>query len=413
VTAAFVPVTNITGVPNVTTVGEYLTLNGTVAPTNATNRAITWSVQNADTTGTVINGDILSATAPGTATIRATITNGLTESSDYTQNFSVRVRNAAEALAEEITGYNNGLTATATGNTVTITGTVNPGSANLILDTSSMVSIVWNAKYSGASAGSLITVTGGGEFSVGDGAQIVNSAPGGKAISSDGNITVSGGTVSADGENGTAIETAGSVEIGGGVITANGPNGKATNAGGNATLNGGAVSAAGVGGAAIIAGGESSFNSGIKIDGSAGVVKGSVTLRENFSIPSNVTLVVTGATLTNNGVLTNNGTIDNKNGGVITNSSIGTLTGGGTILNSGGTIDNYGLIEGSGSIENQGGTVNNHTEGTIDIDVNGDPVNSDDTGDTDGGGTSGCSAGFGAGLMIALSGMLLLRKRAR
>jgi uncharacterized repeat protein (TIGR02543 family) len=87
----FVPVTSITGVPPTATVGAPLTLSGTVAPTNATNQTIVWSVYNAGTTGATVSGNTLSTTAPGTIFVRATITNGLTASSDYTQDFTITV----------------------------------------------------------------------------------------------------------------------------------------------------------------------------------------------------------------------------------------------------------------------------------------------------------------------------------
>jgi len=88
---AFVPVTGITGVPTTATAGTPLTLSGTVVPNNATNQAITWSVQNAGTTGSTIMGDILNTTAAGTATVRATIMNGTAVGTNYTQDFFVTV----------------------------------------------------------------------------------------------------------------------------------------------------------------------------------------------------------------------------------------------------------------------------------------------------------------------------------
>ena len=87
----FVAVTDITGVPATTTAGTPLTLSGTVAPANATNQTIVWSVRNAGATGATISGDTLSPTAAGTVVVRATITNGLTESTDYTQDFNIAV----------------------------------------------------------------------------------------------------------------------------------------------------------------------------------------------------------------------------------------------------------------------------------------------------------------------------------
>ena len=91
----FIPVTGITGVPTTATVGTDLTLIGTVAPANATNQTIAWSVTAAGTTGAAVNGSTLSTTAAGTVTVTATITNGLTASSNYTQDFTITV-SAAE-----------------------------------------------------------------------------------------------------------------------------------------------------------------------------------------------------------------------------------------------------------------------------------------------------------------------------
>jgi hypothetical protein len=74
---AFVAVTNITGVPTTATAGTALTLTGTVAPPNATNKTIAWSVQNAGTTGATITGNTLNTTAAGTVTMTATVKDGL------------------------------------------------------------------------------------------------------------------------------------------------------------------------------------------------------------------------------------------------------------------------------------------------------------------------------------------------
>jgi len=91
----FVPVTNITNVPDSTTVGVPLTLTGTVVPENATNKTITWSVQSAGTTGATISpageGWALTTTAAGVAVVCATIANGIAEGEDYVQDFEIKV----------------------------------------------------------------------------------------------------------------------------------------------------------------------------------------------------------------------------------------------------------------------------------------------------------------------------------
>jgi len=89
--APFVAVTSITGVPTAATAGTPLTLTGTVTPTNATNQTIVWSVANAGSTGASISGNTLNTTAAGAAQVRATITNGATASTNYTQDFTITV----------------------------------------------------------------------------------------------------------------------------------------------------------------------------------------------------------------------------------------------------------------------------------------------------------------------------------
>jgi len=89
------PVTNITGVPTTGTVGTALTLTGTVAPANATNKIITWSVKddpNSTSTGTV-SGNKVTATVAGTLTVTATIKDGTAQGSDYTQDFPITFSN--------------------------------------------------------------------------------------------------------------------------------------------------------------------------------------------------------------------------------------------------------------------------------------------------------------------------------
>jgi hypothetical protein len=91
--APFVPVAAITGVPTRATAGTLLTLTGTVAPSNATNKTIVWSVKSAGGTGAAITGNTFKATAAGVATITATVANGAAENTDYTQDFNITVEN--------------------------------------------------------------------------------------------------------------------------------------------------------------------------------------------------------------------------------------------------------------------------------------------------------------------------------
>lgn len=87
----FIAVTNITGVPTGATAETDLTLTGTVVPATATNTTIVWSVNDAGTTGATIADATLSTTGAGTVVVTATIVNGATETTDYTQNFNITV----------------------------------------------------------------------------------------------------------------------------------------------------------------------------------------------------------------------------------------------------------------------------------------------------------------------------------
>jgi hypothetical protein len=91
VRAPYVKVTGITGVPAAAKAGTPLALSGTAIPSNATNQTIVWTVLSAGATGATISGNTLKTTAAGTVTVRATIANGLTPSSNYTQNFNITV----------------------------------------------------------------------------------------------------------------------------------------------------------------------------------------------------------------------------------------------------------------------------------------------------------------------------------
>ena len=87
---SFTAVTSITGIPASGTVGT-LTLNGTVNPSGATHTSIGWSLVSAGTTGASLIGNTLTTTAAGTVTVRATITDGKAEGTDYTEEFSISI----------------------------------------------------------------------------------------------------------------------------------------------------------------------------------------------------------------------------------------------------------------------------------------------------------------------------------
>ena len=145
VSLPFVPVSTINSLPSTATVGSPLTLSGTVAPSNATNQTITWSVQNAGTTGATISGSSFNATAAGTATVRATITNGLTASTPYTQDFNITVSVPAFVAVTGITGVP---TTTMMGSPLTLSGTVAPLNAT-------NQTIVWSVTNAGTTGATL------------------------------------------------------------------------------------------------------------------------------------------------------------------------------------------------------------------------------------------------------------------
>ena len=90
----FVAVSNITGVATTATAGTPLALSGTVAPANATNSTIAWSIKDAGATGATIAGNTFSAATAGTAIVTATIADGTATGTDYTKDFTITVNTA-------------------------------------------------------------------------------------------------------------------------------------------------------------------------------------------------------------------------------------------------------------------------------------------------------------------------------
>ena len=85
------PVDIIIDVPLEAIAGTPHFLSGTVVPSDATNKTIIWSVEDAGNTGATIKDDILTTTQGGTVTIVATIVNGKALFSDYIQSFDITV----------------------------------------------------------------------------------------------------------------------------------------------------------------------------------------------------------------------------------------------------------------------------------------------------------------------------------
>jgi uncharacterized protein YjdB len=71
--------------------GTPLDLSAAVEPSDATNSAIVWTVTDAGTTEAIIEGNVLYAPNGGTVTITATIANGETATTPYTQAFDIEI----------------------------------------------------------------------------------------------------------------------------------------------------------------------------------------------------------------------------------------------------------------------------------------------------------------------------------
>jgi len=111
----FISVATITNVPKIAIINTPLILTCTILPNSATNKTIVWSIVNAGTTGATITSDnIFNSISPGIATIKATITNGITFGTDFVMNFDILVVQAQLGGNITITGmpvFNETLTA--------------------------------------------------------------------------------------------------------------------------------------------------------------------------------------------------------------------------------------------------------------------------------------------------------------
>jgi len=85
----FIAIADISVVPTVAEVNIPLTLTSTVSPSDATNKAIAWSVKNAGTTGASVSGNTMTATATGAATLTAT--NDASKNTPFIKDFSIMV----------------------------------------------------------------------------------------------------------------------------------------------------------------------------------------------------------------------------------------------------------------------------------------------------------------------------------
>ena len=98
---AHVPATAVPNVPNSLVVGTRA-LPTQANPANATHRAVTWTVQNAGTTGATINAQgQLVTTATGTVVLTATVTNGATATTNFTSNHTITIQPAGSPQTGE------------------------------------------------------------------------------------------------------------------------------------------------------------------------------------------------------------------------------------------------------------------------------------------------------------------------
>lgn len=329
-----VPITGITAsIPSTLTINESLNLSGTVTPSNASYKTITWSVAEAGGTGAAISGSTLKATAAGTLTLRATVANGVSEGADFTWDYTIQVI-AADSVLNINVGYgitiesndtdNNKVTYLGYGGsgyklvpkteTIVITGS-NTGNKITVDSTTAKIHLqdiyLSNTKGSDNSCIDLIgaasltlSAAGNNTISVGStdcGATIHVPAGTTLIIEDGGSLTVIGGKGAAIGGNYNISsgngEDAGTIVINGGKVTASsnnsagigggGNNGykeplSVAGAGGSITINGGtvSVSTSGTGGAAIGGGGSDYANGGA--GGIITITGGTVAATSNY-----------------------------------------------------------------------------------------------------------------------------------
>jgi uncharacterized repeat protein (TIGR02543 family) len=145
ISPAFVAVTDITGVPTGGTAGTQVDLNvAAVEPSDATNKAIVWTVKLADTTGVsnagIVDGKFTPASA-GTLTLTATIANGTAQGAAFAKDFEIIISPADTFVpVTNITGAPN---------SGTVGTPVDLSVAAVIPDNADHKTIVWTVKADG------------------------------------------------------------------------------------------------------------------------------------------------------------------------------------------------------------------------------------------------------------------------
>ena len=102
ITPPFVAVTDITDVPETTIAGKALELTATVNPADATNQDIVWTVKDDGGINAKVTGSDFYADKVGKAVVTATITGGIAEGEDYTQDFEIEVNKPEVTKTEYI-----------------------------------------------------------------------------------------------------------------------------------------------------------------------------------------------------------------------------------------------------------------------------------------------------------------------
>jgi hypothetical protein len=254
----FVPATNITGVPSEVTVGSRA-LTATVLPSNATNRTIAWSVSSAGTTGASISGNTLTTNAAGTLTLTATIANGAGTGSNYTKDFNITVSTTGP-VKDPLNSITIGTIWANLGANEGGTGWAWDGAAHTLTISSDIADAIGIASatdeikiYIADNANvPQIAKTGGGALSITGtaGKTLTVSDTNGPAISAEGDIIISNGTLKASvtgtGNTDPAIASDGNITVTGtaSVIASNrgtGTDSTAIGAGGDLTIAGSAA----------------------------------------------------------------------------------------------------------------------------------------------------------------------------
>jgi hypothetical protein len=142
---SFVPVTNITNVPDSGEVGSEADLTvATVVPNTANNKTIVWTVKEPGATGlttaNIVNGKF-TATTPGTVKLTATIANGTAEGTNYTKDFDILISMPGSFVAvTNITGVPDEGTV---GSLVSLAG------ATVVPNTATYKTIAWRVTSAG------------------------------------------------------------------------------------------------------------------------------------------------------------------------------------------------------------------------------------------------------------------------